>query len=203
MAYGLVGLAEEAALVVPPTLDYDAFRYSLDSLVIGSLGDGTALGTGLTVALYHANASRAARKCIVLLTDGENNAGSLHPNTVSRLAAESGVSVYVLGIGTKGSVPLSYRDPATGAVYRGFLDSRFDEAALRSIAVEGAGAYYGVENLADLELALAAIRTRTAVTTQWRDKRVDEPLYNRFLSAAAAAALLGWFTLRIVLREVL
>jgi Ca-activated chloride channel family protein len=108
-----------------------------------------------------------------------------------------------LGIGTRGSVPLNYRDPATGALYRGFLDSRFDEEALRAIAVEGAGYYYAVENIADLELALASIRGRTAVTTQWRDRRVDDPLYQYFLAAAAASALLGWFTLRIILREVL
>jgi Ca-activated chloride channel family protein len=203
MAYGLVALGQEAALIVPPTVDYDSFRNSLDSLMIGSLGDGTALGTGLTVALYHARASSAPQKSIVLLTDGENNAGALHPNTVSRLAAESGVIVYVLGIGTKGSVPLNYRDPVSGAVYRGFLDSRFDEGALRAIAGEGGGAYYGVGNLAELETALANIKGRTTVNTQWRDRRIDEPLYHYFLTAAVSAALLGWFILRVVLRVVL
>jgi Ca-activated chloride channel family protein len=202
-AYGLVSLAAVAALVVPPTLDHGVFVDALDALVIGTLGDGTALGTGLTVALYHAESSSAPKKAIVLLTDGENNAGDVHPAPVARLAAVAGIPVYVLGIGTRGSVPLSYRDPVSGEVYRGFLDSRFDEGALREIALDGGGAYFGVQNLSDLESALATIGERTVVTSWWRENSVEKPLYQKALALAVAAAGLGWFVLRIVLREVL
>jgi Ca-activated chloride channel family protein len=203
VAYGLVTLAADAVLAVPPTLDHDAFLAALDGAVIGSLGDGTALGTGLSVALYHGESSRAPRKAIVLLTDGENNAGAVHPAPVARLAAAAGIPVHVLGIGTRGSVPLSYRDPVTGSVYRGILDSRFDEDALRAIADEGGGSYFAVQNLSALEGALRTIGERTAAGGQWRDKRVEESLAPALLAAAVTAAAAAWVILRIFLREVL
>ena len=84
ISFGLVAMATEAAIVVPPTTDRAVFFSRLDALSIGSLGDGTAIGTGLSTAVYHLSSSAAPKKCIVLVTDGENNAGSIHPETAAR-----------------------------------------------------------------------------------------------------------------------
>ncbi|MBP5447241.1 MAG: VWA domain-containing protein, partial [Treponema sp.] len=71
-SYGLVAMGNEAAIVVPPTSDLDYFESRLSSLTLGEMGEGTALGTGLSSAIYHLSTSMAPRKSIVLITDGEN-----------------------------------------------------------------------------------------------------------------------------------
>ncbi|MBQ9539687.1 MAG: VWA domain-containing protein, partial [Treponema sp.] len=78
---GLVSMAREAVLLVPPTMDRDFFMLRMEGLVVGELGDGTAIGTGLSTAVYHLENSQAPKKAIVLITDGENNAGSINPFT--------------------------------------------------------------------------------------------------------------------------
>ena len=173
----------------------------LDSLRIGELGDGTALGTGLSVAVYHLSASSAPKKCIVLLTDGENNAGAIHPNTAARLARSNAVTVYAVGIGTRGSVAINYSDPVTGRTYSGFLESTFDEEPLREIADEGSGNYFAVTSLPDLGHALSSIAGREYVTQSWHNRRIEESFYDRLVLASLAAAALAWIISRLYLRE--
>jgi Ca-activated chloride channel family protein len=201
MAYGMVPMASEAALAVPPTMDYALFLSQLDALRIGELGDGTALGTGLSVAVYHLSASIAPKKCVVLLTDGENNAGAIHPNTAARLAKTNAVTVYTVGIGTRGAVAITYSDPVTGKTYSGFLDSQFDEEPLREIADEGGGNYFAVTSLPDLEHALASIAGREYVAQSWHNKLIEEYFYDRLVLAALAAAAVAWIIRRLYLRE--
>ena len=82
-AYGLTVMANEAALAVPPTTDTPFFLQRLAEISLGSKGDGTAIGTGLASAVFHLAASGAPKKYIILVTDGENNAGEIHPETAA------------------------------------------------------------------------------------------------------------------------
>jgi Ca-activated chloride channel family protein len=202
-AYGLVALGSEAALVTPPTGDHGLFRAALEGLVIGGLGEGSALGTGLAVALYHGLSSSAPKRTIVLLTDGENNAGVIHPNKAAQMCFDEGIPVYVLGIGTRGTVPLRYQNPVTGEHYSGYLDSRFDEAVLASIAASGGGAYYPALSAAGLEAALEAVAATAAVKQTWQDEEVTRSLAGLFLAASLATAALAWLIRRVYLQEVL
>jgi Ca-activated chloride channel family protein len=200
-AYGLVPTASRAALSVPATLDAAAFAARLDSLMVGELGDGSALGDGLSVAVWHLVSSPAPRKCVVLLTDGENNGGSIHPETAAALARSNGIAVYALGIGTRGPVPISYSDPLTGTVYSGFLDSPFDEDALRRIAAGGGGAYFSILSLNDLGNALSAIADREYAAQTWYYRPVEEPCYAPLALAALLAFAAAWIIRRLYLRE--
>jgi Ca-activated chloride channel family protein len=202
MACGLTAVASEAALVTPPTLDAGAFEAQLDGLVMGELGEGTALGTGLAVAVYHLSASVSPQKCIVLVTDGENNAGAIHPDTAAQLARDQGIAVYVLGLGGKGSAPISYSDPVTGKVYAGFLDSQFDEDALRHIAAQGGGRYFSASSLEELEAALGSIAGREYVAQTWYFRRNDRRLYSALILAAGIAVIVAWLIRRVYLREI-
>ena len=121
ISYGLVACASQAALLVPPTLDQKTFFERLAAMSVGEMGDGSALGVGISTAVYHLESSAAPVKIIVLLTDGENNAGAVHPNTAAALAKDNGILLYIAGIGTKGSVPIEYTDPASGKIYSGYF----------------------------------------------------------------------------------
>jgi len=138
---GLVAVGEDAALLLPPTSDREALELRLEQLRIGELGDGTALGMGIAVAAYHLDKSNAKRKVAVLITDGENNAGAIHPETAASLLREIGVSFWVIAVGSAGEVPIDYIDPYTKIRRTGIFDSRYDTESIRRLAAAGDGTF--------------------------------------------------------------
>ncbi len=201
--YGLIAMASEAAVIVPPTDDKKLFLERLDSLVIGSLGEGSAIGTGLTTAIYHIASSKAPKKCIILITDGENNAGSVHPETAALLALENDITVYAFGIGTKGTVPIEYIDPNTGDVHSGFYESVFDEAPLEAIASAAGGKYFGIESTMSLSDSLSEIARKENTVQTFRFRSTDENVFRIFLIAAIALFTTAWTIRRLCLKEIL
>ncbi len=201
-SFGLVALALDAALVVPVTVDHQVFFDRLDSLVIGELGDATAIGTGLSTAVYHMAQTRAPKKCIVLITDGENNAGEIHPHTAAKLAADYRINLFVVGIGTKGMVPVEYVDPVTNSVKSGYLDSSFDENQLINIARLANGSYFGAENTASLANNLAEIVKEQDVTQSFKMMNVNKPYGSSCLWAALGLIAFAWILSHCFLKEV-
>ena len=59
---GLVVMAENAAVLVSPTMDRKFFLNRLKTVSVGELGDGTAIGTGLSSAIYHLEKSKSPKK---------------------------------------------------------------------------------------------------------------------------------------------
>lgn len=202
-AFGLVAMASEAATIAPPTTDHALFLNRLDSLSAGGLGEGSAIGIGLSSAVYHLVSSDAPKKCIVLITDGENNAGSVHPDTAAELARQNEITLYVFGIGTRGSVPIEYIDPNTGKVHSGYYDSEFDTAPLESLALLAGGRYFGIGSVSALSDALSSVSRRENVVQSFYYKTADRHLYYYFLSLCAVLACLAWILRRVVLREVM
>jgi Ca-activated chloride channel family protein len=72
---GLVAFAGEALTQVPVTLDYPVVEQAVMDLKIGSLEDGTAIGSGLATAVNRLRKAPDKSKVVLLLTDGENNKG--------------------------------------------------------------------------------------------------------------------------------
>jgi Ca-activated chloride channel family protein len=140
-ALGLVAVGEDAALLVPLTTDRASFFLRLDELVVGELGDATALGMGLGIAALHIGRSAAPRRVVVLITDGENNAGAIHPETAAAALGNMGVSLWVIGVGSGGVVPIDYLDPVTRIRRTGTYDSQYDTETLRNIALKADGTW--------------------------------------------------------------
>ena len=207
---GIACFASEAVLVSPATSDMNFFLRRLEEISVGGLGDGSGVGTGLALAVYHLasreiapNAGREAKKCAVLLTDGENNTGSIHPLTAARLAEEHGITLYVAGLGTTGRVPIEYVDPKTGAVYAGQLDSRFDERALKELAAEGGGSYFSVTSLQELSASLKHIAAREQTAQAWHYRAERTRFFDKFLLAAIVCGALFFVITKIILKETL
>ena len=160
---GLVAVGSDAALLIPPTTDRQALVTRIGQLRIGEMGDGTALGNGLATAAFHLEKSTAPRRVVVLLTDGENNAGAIHPHTAAEMLKNLGVSLYVVGIGSFGEVPIDYVDPTTKMRRTGTLDSRFDTESLRMISNAGGGNLILAPSADALEAAFARIDDRELV----------------------------------------
>ncbi len=201
--YGLIAMASEAAVIIPPTNDKKLFLERLDSIVIGAFGEGSAIGTGLTTAIYHVSASKAPKKCIILITDGENNAGSVHPETAALLASENNITVYTFGIGTKGTVPIEYVDPKNGEVHAGFYESDFNEEPLETIASLSGGKYFGIESTMLLSDSLSEIARKENTVQTFRFRSIDENMFRTFLLCSIALFTLAWIIKRLFLQEIL
>ena len=77
---GLVIFGREAYTYAPLTLDHGTLLRMVADLRSGIVdGRGTAIGNGLGVALARLRKSEARSKVIILLTDGDNNAGNISP----------------------------------------------------------------------------------------------------------------------------
>ena len=114
---GLVVFAREAYTQCPLTLDYDILTSLVDEVQIGMIQDGTAVGMGLATAVNRLRESDAKSKVIILITDGENNAGKIDPVTAAELARTFGIKVYTIGVGRGGLVPFPVNDPLFGKRY--------------------------------------------------------------------------------------
>ncbi|GHT49140.1 aerotolerance regulator BatA [Spirochaetia bacterium] len=159
---GLIAVGIDAAVLVPPTIDRTAFLNRLDLLQIGELGDGTALGMGLSLAALHLHNSSANQKAVILITDGENNAGAIHPSTAALALHEENVDLYIIGIGRSGDIPIDYVDPVTKVRRAGTFESKFSGEVLEKLAIEGNGIYLNAPSSEAFSEAFAAINKREA-----------------------------------------
>jgi Ca-activated chloride channel family protein len=141
-AIGLVIFGAEAALRVPPTLDYPFLGQALDSAQVMVLGDGTAIGMGIAVAVVHLKSSSANEKVIILITDGDNNAGDIEPDRAAEVAAALGIRIYTIGIGSEGETTIQFVDPESGKQMRGVYEGRLNEDLLKRIANVSGGRYF-------------------------------------------------------------
>lgn len=202
-AVGLVGFGAEAALRVPPTVDYDHLLAELDRMQVLGLGDGTAIGMGIAVAALHLERSAAPLRAIILVTDGINNAGEIEPETAARAAASLGIDLYVIGIGSGSEVELELQDPETGQTLRGTVRDGFDEEALRRIAAAGGGTYAYAGSNTVLESVFTQIDTSERVEHRSLIRVNREPRDRRFVLLALALVLLDVFVRRVIVREIL
>ncbi|QNH63567.1 vWA domain-containing protein [Hymenobacter sediminicola] len=136
---GLVVFAGDAYSLAPLTTDYELLRESIESLKLGMIpNDGTAIGTALGVATNRLRGSRSRSRVCILLSDGENTAGSLDPLTAARLAHAYGLKIYTIGLGQDGTVPFG-RDELGRTRY---VETRLDETTMRQIAAAGEGQFF-------------------------------------------------------------
>ncbi|MCF6185341.1 MAG: VWA domain-containing protein, partial [Bacteroidales bacterium] len=99
---GLVVFAGEAFTQCPVTSDHKVLINMFAGVKQGLIDDGTAIGHGLATAVNDLKDSKSKSKIIILLTDGENNAGNIDPMTAADLAAKFNIKVYTIGVGKNG-----------------------------------------------------------------------------------------------------
>ena len=198
-AIGLIAFGEDAAIMTPLTTDRSALYDRMSALAIGEMGDGTAIGTGLALAGFHLGSSQAPRRAVVLITDGENNAGSIHPETAAAMLAQMGVSLWVIGVGSGGIVPFSYVDPATNMLRTGTFDSHFDPEALRGIAESAGGYWIHAPTAEAFAGAFASLDQGEMIIRRSGSVRREEPFHVFFIVAVLAV----FWGARLVRRRIL
>ncbi len=147
---GLVVFARYAYTQCPLTTDYGVLLNFVDQVGFGTVDDGTAIGMGVATAVNRLRESQAKSKVIILLTDGENNAGEIDPLTSANLAQAMDMKVYTIGCGRPGNAMFPVQDPIFGKRYV-YQPTKIDEKTLREIAERTGGKYYRAKSGEELE----------------------------------------------------
>ncbi|MCK4574029.1 MAG: VWA domain-containing protein [candidate division Zixibacteria bacterium] len=147
---GLVVFARYSYTQCPLTTDYGVLLNFVDAVDFGQIEDGTAIGMAIANAVNRLRESDAKSKVIVLLTDGDNNAGEIDPITAANLAAALDIKIYTIGAGKKGNAMYPYQDPIFGKRYV-YQPTKIDEKTLKEIAERTGGQYFRARSGEELE----------------------------------------------------
>ena len=138
---GLALFAGESFTQSPLTTDKGTLQTLLMRLRSGIIEDGTAIGNGLATAINRLRESDAKSKVIILLTDGVNNRGEIAPLMAAEIAADMGIKVYTIGVGTRGKAPYPAVDMFGNMSFQ-MMDVEIDEQTLEQIAETTSGRYF-------------------------------------------------------------
>jgi Ca-activated chloride channel homolog len=193
---GIVAFSGEALTQVPLTTDYPVVQAALDNLQPGQLEDGTAIGTAIATAANRLRDAPGKSKVMVLLTDGVNNRGSIDPRTAAKAAAQFGIKIYGIGVGTEGMAPVPVGRGLFGLRYE-MQKVEIDDALLSDVARVTGGRYFRARDPAALQriteqidaLERSPVRSKTYVRYaelfRW-------PLTVMLVALAAELMLVAW-----------
>ena len=192
---GLVIYAGESYTKTPVTTDKSIILNALSEITYGQIEDGTAIGMGLATAVNRLKESKAKSRVIILLTDGVNNTGFIDPQTAAELAAEYGIKVYTVGIGTNGMALSPYALNADGSIIYRMQQVDIDEPLMKKIAQVTKGRYFRATNNQKLQQIYDEInQMETTKIEEFKYTEVDEKF--RWWVLVAGVLLLLEFVLR-------
>ena len=154
---GIIAFGGRPYVVSPMTLDHDWLNQNLDRVRIGLVEDGTAIGSAIAAAANRLNDKHSKSRVIVLLTDGENNAGKIPPNTAAEAVRALKIHFYAIGAGTNGLAlaPLfTPRGPMTDALGNLLYQTQrveFNETGLKEVARIADGRFFRATDTKSLE----------------------------------------------------
>lgn len=160
---GLVAFAGRPYMVCPLTLDHDWLQLRLDSVQIGMIEDGTAIGSAIIAGVNRLRDQDAKSRIVILLTDGVSNAGKAAPLTAAEAAETMKIKVYTIGAGRRGVAPMPIVDPfGRKRIIRAQVD--IDEKTLGEIAEMTGAQYFRATDTKSLEKIYEEINAMEATT---------------------------------------
>src|SRR6187401_3813832 len=155
---GIIAFAGKPYVVSPMTLDHDWLLKNLDRIRVGLVEDGTAIGSASAAAANRLNDKASKSRVVVLLTDGENNAGKVPPTTAAEAIKALKIHFYAIGAGINGIAPAPLPDRRGG-----FLTDlsgnylyqnqpvHFNETGLKEMAQIAGGKFFRATDTQSLE----------------------------------------------------
>lgn len=180
---GLVVFGSQAYLMTPLTFDAPTVATMLREAVVGLAGRETAIGDAIAIAVKRLLEQPEGSRVLILLTDGENTTGALDPLAAAKVAAQSGVRIYTIGIG---GGDIGVRTPFGMRLIRQGDD--FDPETLKQIAETTGGRAFVATSREQLEAVYAEL---DRLEPNQRDERTYRPQRALFVWPAAVALLLS------------
>lgn len=145
---GVVIFAGEAFTLVPPTLDYQLILDRVSQITTAAsarIKDGTAIGVGVASGAARLKDSQAKSRVMIFMTDGENNSGTIDPETGIEIAKGYGIKIYSIGLGKSGPtrIPVYGKDMFGNRIkqYQPF-ESTVNDELLQQMANVTGGKYF-------------------------------------------------------------
>ena len=202
---GLVVFSGESYTRVPLTTDYPLLYKSIESIEISrNLKMGTAIGVALANGVARLKDSSAKSRVLILLTDGESNAGTIAPETALDIAKGYGIKIYTIGVGRDGmaQLPVIATD-AFGRKIKSYqpMQSKVNDELLDQLARVTGGSYYKAVNTPSLKDVFSKIDSleKTKVETYTFTKY--EEYFETWLLWAIGLYMMGVFLGRTILRR--
>jgi len=195
---GLIAFGSQAFTASPLTLDHDFLRRNLERLDLNTIdGTRTAIGSALATSVNRLRELPSKSRIVILMTDGQNNAGEVPPLTAANAAQSLDVKVYTIGVGTRGTARVPRIDAFGRKVYIP-TQVDIDEDTLKEIASKTGGKYYRADSADTLRKIYDQIDDLEKTEAEVRKYvRVEE------LFAWAAAPGFALLLLEILLRHTL
>ncbi len=188
---GLILFGTRAYLQSPVTFDKQSVNDILWAMDAGMAGNSTSIGDALGLALKNIRESgKSDDKIIILLTDGENNDGSLSMAQAINLARDEKVKIYTIGVGAE--------DSFMGSLFgiRLAPQGGIDEQSLKQLAAETKGTYFRASDTAGLQKIYDEIDRLEPTVNEDQFVREAKDLFYWPLSGALILALLAVFLKR-------
>ncbi|SQD78132.1 vWA domain-containing protein [Moritella yayanosii] len=182
---GLIFFADNAYLQAPLTFDLKTVSGYMEQAVLGLVGEQTAIGEGIGLALKRFDAADNPQKVLILLTDGQNNAGEVTPLDAAKFAKQQGVKIYTIGVGAD-----AYYKRTLFGNQKVDPSRDLDEATLKTIAAQTGGQYFRARDASSLAAIYAELDKLEPVE---QDQQQFRPQTDLFHWPLAIALLLSIF----------
>lgn len=146
---GLIVFGDEVFTLAPLTGDVDLILNYLGQVQAGMAGQSTALGDAMAIGVKRLRNVPLKSRIMIALTDGENTSGSLQPMEAAKLAADAGIKIYTIGVGTNGQAPYRVRTLFGEEIQ--MLPVSMDEKVLRDVAAMTGGRYFAANSRQELD----------------------------------------------------
>jgi Ca-activated chloride channel family protein len=154
---GLVVFSGAAYTQAPLTLDYGVLKEVISQLRTRVLEDGTAIGDAVATALNRLRDSDAKSRVVVLITDGDNNAGKIDPVDATAMAKALGIPVYTILVGKGGKVPFPAGQDIFGNTAWRDVEIAINPQLLQTMAKETGGEFYRATDKESLKQGLQKV----------------------------------------------
>ena len=197
---GMVVFGSEAYTQCPLTLDQGILKSFLSKLDIGMAGDSTAIGSAIGIAVKRLKDLESESKVIILLTDGQNNAGSLPPLQAAQTAKAFGIKIHTIAVGTHGKAPFLVNS-IFGQRYV-YQQVDIDEDTLKKISDLTGGQYFRATDLESLKTIYKQIDEMEKSEVKVIDHSEYTELFHYFLIPGLLILLLEILLSNTVLRRI-
>ena len=182
---GIIAFGGRPYLVSPLTLDHDWLLQNLERVRIGMVEDSTAIGSAIASASSRLKSKDAKSKVIILLTDGDNNAGKVMPDTAAEAAKALGIKFYAIGAGTNGEAPCPMTDQF-GRTHYEMIRVHFNEEGLKKVAAIAGGQFYRAADTQSLVSIFGQIDKMEKSTIELTQYKQYQDVFQWFLEAGGA-----------------
>jgi Ca-activated chloride channel family protein len=198
---GVVVFGRSAYILSPPTLDKSLLFQLVSKIELDVInGNGTAIGDAVGTAVARLRRSASRSKAIILLTDGDSNAGSIEPEYAAHLAQEQAVRVFTVQIGNGDDVDVQNGTDIFGQPV--FVRAHFpvNPELLKRMANDTGGEAFVATDKGGLEKSMHSILDRLEKTRFSSQSSTTEDLFPYllvpFAALVALEAILRVFVLR-------